>query len=90
MELFPINKIFEWIDDSYDLVVSGLKKIERKIVNRKIKLNYNSIFFKAKINYISTGFLINYTIILNKINGGSNEKTLFNINIIIIGFSFCF
>jgi predicted DNA-binding protein (MmcQ/YjbR family) len=26
----PIKKIFEWIDDSYNLVVSGLKKTDRE------------------------------------------------------------
>jgi len=29
-----VNKIFEWIDDSYNLVVAGLKKSERKTLKK--------------------------------------------------------
>jgi predicted DNA-binding protein (MmcQ/YjbR family) len=31
----PINKIFDWIDDSYLLVVAGLNKNERKMLTEE-------------------------------------------------------
>jgi predicted DNA-binding protein (MmcQ/YjbR family) len=31
----PSRKLFEWIDDSYNLVVGGLKKSERKMLEKK-------------------------------------------------------
>jgi predicted DNA-binding protein (MmcQ/YjbR family) len=31
----PPNRLFCWIDDSYSLVVAGLKKSERKIFDKK-------------------------------------------------------
>jgi len=30
----PTSNLFEWIDDSYSLVISGLKKSERKIFEK--------------------------------------------------------
>jgi len=30
----PTNHLLEWIDDSYSLVVAGLKKSERKLFNK--------------------------------------------------------
>jgi predicted DNA-binding protein (MmcQ/YjbR family) len=34
----PSSKLFEWIDDSYNLVVAGLKKSEFKMIENKFKL----------------------------------------------------
>ena len=31
----PARKLFEWIDDSYNLVVSGLKKSEKKMFEKE-------------------------------------------------------
>jgi len=31
----PARKVFEWIDDSYNLVVSGLKNSEKKLLEKK-------------------------------------------------------
>ena len=28
------NRLFEWIDDSYSLVIAGLKKSERKLIDK--------------------------------------------------------
>jgi len=30
----PDRKVFEWIDDSYNLVVAGLKKSERNLIEK--------------------------------------------------------
>jgi predicted DNA-binding protein (MmcQ/YjbR family) len=30
----PSQKLFEWIDDSYSLIISGLNKSERKIFDK--------------------------------------------------------
>jgi len=30
----PPNRLFEWIDDSYLLVIAGLKKSERKLIDK--------------------------------------------------------
>ena len=34
-ETVPSVKLFEWIDDSYNLVVAGLKKSERNMLEKK-------------------------------------------------------